>query len=282
MAPRGSILFMPGRADAYEKWLEALDQWHGQGWAVTAADWRGQALSGRFGYDEATGHVDDFSVWINDLTAFWGDWCKDGPGPHILVAHSMGGHLALRAVAEGRLRPDALVLLAPMLGFLPQHVPSGVLHAVARILSGLGDPRRSAWKMSERPELAPKARSAILTHDESRYDDEQWWRKMRPGIAMGAASWGWIERALASIRRLEAAGVLESVRVPVLLLGTTADRLVSWRAIRRTAARLPQSELVTFGSECRHEILREADPVRDRAFEAIRSFLDRVAPRPDA
>src|SRR3546814_17502289 len=95
---------------------------------------------------------------------------------------------------------------------------------------------------------------------------------------MGPASWGWIAQALASIRMLEKPGVLESVQIPVLLLGTTADRLVSWRAIRRAAARLPESTLVTFGSECRHEILREADPVRDRALEAIKTFLDRAAP----
>jgi lysophospholipase len=273
---------MPGRADAYEKWLETLDQWHGEGWAVTAADWRGQGMSGRLGLDGVTGHVDDFSLWINDLTALWDQWRMDRPGPHVLVGHSMGGHLALRAVAEGKVRPDALVLSAPMLGLLPQHVPSGVLHLIARIMSRLGDPRRAAWRMSERPELVPKARSVLLTHDASRYDDERWWRENRPGIAMAAASWGWIERALASIRVLERRGVLESVRVPVLLLGTTSDHLVSWRAIRRAAARLPEGELVTFGSECRHEILREADPVRDLALDAIRAFLDRAAPAEQA
>jgi lysophospholipase len=275
---RGSILFMPGRGDAYEKWLETLDGWHAEGWAVTSADWRGQALSGRFGHDGLTGHVDDFSIWINDLAALWDDWCKARPGPHVLVAHSMGGHIALRAVAEGKVTPDALVLSAPMLGLLPGWIPSRVLHPVALVMAGLGDLRRPAWRGSEKPALVPTARSLLLTHDVSRYEDEQWWRKKRPDLAMGAASWGWIERALASIRELERPGILESVQVPVLLLGTSADRLVAWQAIRRAARRLPRGELVTFGRECRHEILREADPVRDRALDAIRAFLDRVAP----
>lgn len=277
-SPRGSILFMPGRGDAYEKWLETLDQWHREGWAVTAADWRGQALSGRLGYDRLTGHVDDFSIWINDLVGFWDQWHSATPGPHVLVAHSMGGHLALRAVVEGRIRPDALVLSAPMLGLLPQWVPSRVLHPIAKVLSRMGDPRRRAWKGDEKPELVPHIRSQLLTHDSDRYEDEQWWRAQRPDLVMGPASWGWIERALDSIRMLEKPGVLESVRVPVLVLGTKSDRLVSWRAIRRAAARLPGGKLVTFGPECRHEILREVDPVRDRALGAIRTFLDRVAP----
>lgn len=276
--PRGSILFMPGRGDAYEKWLETLDDWHSQGWAVTAADWRGQALSGRLGLDAMTGHVDDFSIWVDDFAALWNGWRETAPAPHVLVAHSMGANLALRAVAEGKVRPDALVLSAPMLGLLPAWAPSALLHLIAKVMARFGDPRRAAWQGDEKPELITRVRSRLLTHDASRYEDEEWWRRQRPDIAMGPASWGWIEQALASIRMLEKPGVLESVHVPILLLGTSADPLVSWPAIRRAARRLPASTLVAFGSDCRHEILREVDPVRDRALDAIRTFLDRVAP----
>ena len=75
-------------------------------------------------------------------------------------------------------------------------------------------------------------------------------------------------------------GVLEAVKVPTLIVATTADKLVSYRAIADAAARLPNAELVTFGDEAHHEILREADPVRDRALAAIDGFLDRIALRP--
>lgn len=277
-ARRGALLFMPGRGDAYEKWLEALSDWHVQGWEIAAADWRGQAFSGRLGIDAHTGHIDDFSTWVDDYAALWADWAAAMPGPHVAVAHSMGGHLVLRAVAQGRVRPDAVVLSAPMLGLHPTWVPSGLLHAIARGFCMLGDRRRPAWTGNEKPELVSRSRSALLTHDPGRYHDEQWWRAQRPAIAMGGASWGWIERALASIRFLETPGLLESVAVPVMVLATHADGLVSWPAIRRAAARLPHVELVEFGRECRHEILRESDPVRDQAMNAIRDFLDRVAP----
>ena len=43
------------------------------------------------------------------------------------------------------------------------------------------------------------------------------------------------------------------------------------------AGELPDVELVRFGSESAHEILREADPVRDRALDAIDDFLARRA-----
>ena len=50
------------------------------------------------------------------------------------------------------------------------------------------------------------------------------------------------------------------------------------RATEREMARIPHAEVARFGKEARHEILREADPVRTRALAAIDAFLDRVAP----
>lgn len=274
--PRGALLFLPGRADAYEKYLETLDHWARQGWAVTAADWRGQAGSGRLGQDGVTGHIDDFATWVGDLSALWREWSASRPGPHVLAAHSMGGHIALRAVAEGVVAPDALVLSAPMLGLHALGLPSGLAHALARLMVRLGDPRRPAWKWSEKPGELPKGRAALLTHDPARYADEAWWRTHRPELVMGPGSWGWVERALASIRQLATPGVLEAVSTPVLLLATRADKLVAPAAIAKAARRLPRGELVMFGAECAHELLREGDAVRDRALAAIEDFLNRT------
>lgn len=278
---RGSILFMPGRGDFYEKYLETLDGWHRQGWQVTAADWRGQAGSGRLGNDAVTGHVDDFTVWLEDLAALWRAWRAATPGPHVLAAHSMGGHLALRALAERRVNPDAVVLSAPMLGLRPGFVPTAILLAAARIMAALGDSRRPAWKWSEKPGALPADRAQILTHDADRYADELAWREQRPELVMGPGSWGWLRAALASIRTLERPGVLEAITTPVLVLATSGDQLVSWHAAARAAQRLPHGHLVRFGPEAHHEILREEDGVRQRALAAIDDFLDRAAPRAD-
>lgn len=278
-APRGSILFLPGRGDNYEKYLEACEEWHRGGWRVTAADWRGQAGSGRLGSDATTGHVGDFGVWLDDLAALWRVWASGTPGPHVIAAHSMGGHLALRAVAEGRVRPDALVLVAPMLGMAGPPLPLPLLQGAARLMTVLGNPARPAWKWSEKPGEVPAMREALLTHDADRYADELWWRERRPELVMGPGSWGWVERAYASSRALFAPGVLEHVVTPTLMIATTADKLVKFAAITRACARMPHCQLFRFGSEARHEILREAEPVRARAMAAIAAFLDAHAPR---
>jgi lysophospholipase len=242
---------------------------------VTALDWRGQAGSGRLGTDPVTGHVDDFAHWIDDLAAFWREWAEE-PGPHVLAGHSMGGHLALRALAEGRVRPAALVMTAPMLGFLPGWLPAPVQRLVAGLMCRIGDPRRPAWKWSEKSGEVPEGRARLLTHDAERYADELWWRQERRELAMGPGSWGWIRAGLASMAALARPGALEAIEVPVLLLAVSGDALVSAPAIARAAARLPRGELVTFGPEAYHEVLRESDDVRDRSLAAIDDFLDRV------
>jgi lysophospholipase len=117
------------------------------------------------------------------------------------------------------------------------------------------------------------ARQTILTHDAERYADDLFWREARPELAMGPPSWGWVERALASVRGLDAPGVLERVTCPVLLLGTRHDKLVRWSAIARAAKRLPRAELTAWGHEARHEILREVDAVRESALARIDVFL---------
>ncbi len=277
-ATRGSILFLPGRGDTYEKYLETCEDWHRAGWRVTAADWRGQAGSGRLGSDATTGHVGDFAIWLDDIAALWRDWSGETPGPHVLAAHSMGGHLALRATGEGRVSPDALILIAPMLGMAGPRLPLPVLQGVAEIMTRIGDPARPAWKWSEKPGEVPAARETLLTHDPQRYADELWWREARPELVMGPGSWRWVERAYASSRALFAPGMLEHVLTPTLMIATTADKLVKFGAIATACARMPHCELVRFGNEARHEILREIDPIRDRAMDAVARFLDTAAP----
>ncbi|MDE2435477.1 MAG: alpha/beta hydrolase [Sphingomonadales bacterium] len=274
---RGSLLFLPGRGDCYEKYLETLDHWHGLGWRVTASDWRGQAGSGRLGIDPYTGHIDDFATWVSDLAGFWRQWQTETPGPHVLAGHSMGGHLVLRTVAEGRIDPDGLILSAPMLGFRDKYAPTLIMHLAARLMAALGDRRRAAWQWSEKPGEVPADRIHLLTHDLERYGDELWWRGARPELAMGPGSWGWVERAYDSMRGLAKPGVLDAVRMPVLILASSNDQLVDFAAIVAAVARLSDCELVRFGEEAHHEILREIDAVRDRALDACDDFLARIA-----
>jgi lysophospholipase len=277
-AQRGSLLFLPGRGDHYEKYLETLDHYAHLGWRVTSIDWRGQGGSERLLANPNVGHIDDFSTWIADLKHFWKIWKAESPGPHVVLAHSMGGHLTMRALAEKAIDPVAVALSAPMLGIQTMGLPYLLHHGVAKMMCALGDPNRAAWKEGEKPGSPLNVRAHILTHDADRYADELAWWQQRPEVRLGPPSWRWVERAIASSRMLNEPGVMEGIKTPILLLATKADRLVDTARIERDAERLPNAELLLFGKEAAHELLREADPVRDRCLDAITAFFDRAAP----
>lgn len=277
--PRGSLLFLPGRGDHYEKYLETLQYYADAGWRVAAIDWRGQGGSGRLIADPNVGHIDDFATWIADLAGFWADWTASTPAPHVVLAHSMGGHLAMRALSEKAIAPVAVAMSAPMLGIQTGGLPLAVNHEFAKFMCVIGRGEIAAWKVSEKPLSPMKLREKILTHDDARYQDELAWWNLRPEVKLGPPSWHWVERAIASIRLMDQRGRLECIATPILLLATTADQLVSTPRILADAERLPQAETLIFGNEAAHELLREADEVRNRCLKRIDKFWDQHAVR---
>jgi lysophospholipase len=271
-SPRGRILVQGGRADVIEKYLETIAHLHDQGWSVTAFDWRGQGGSGRLSGDSHVGHAASFDAWIDDLAVFWREWRAQGDGPAVLLAHSMGGHLALRALLDRRIDPDAVVLVAPMVGIRSPVGPRLGLR-LAQAMVRLGDPARPAWKVRPGSKSAGH-RQRLLTYSVERYGDEAFWYERDPSLLLGPPSWAWVREAFVSGARLQADPRLGDLRTPMLMLVADADGLVDPVAAVRLAGRLPDCQLVRFGAESAHEILREDDTVRLRAYSLIDRFLD--------
>ena len=273
-APRGRMLFQTGRGDIFEKYLETFAHLHAQGWSVTAFDWRGQGGSGRLSSDPHVGHASDYRVFDADLAAFWADWSAEAAGddvPRVVLGHSMGGMMVMRALAARAIDADAAILVAPMIG-LKAPFGATVSARIARWIAGRGDPARAAWRSNERPGSVA-SRQSLLTHDADRYSDEGWWQAAHPDLVLGPPSWAWLAEGFAGAATLATDPRVESIETPVLVLVAEADKLVDPRAALRLAARLPDAQVVRFGGESAHEILREADEVRNRALSAIDSFL---------
>jgi lysophospholipase len=268
-AVRGSLLFANGRGDFLEKYLEADAWWHGKGWDVTAFDWRGQGGSRG---DIRGGHLDSFDVLTDDFDALIAGWRGRTPGPHVAIGHSMGGHLLLRTLVERKPPLAAAVLVAPMLRINSGVLPHWAAAATAATMCAVGLGRMPAWHVPGTPALAGSFRQSILTGSRERFEDELWWWQQHPEFNLYAPTWGWLHAAYASSVLLTPERLRE-VEMPILLIGTDRDRLVSAPAIREAAAALPNAELLMF-PDAAHEILRETDPVRIRAFERIDAFLD--------
>ena len=262
-------MFANGRGDFVEKYLEANAHWHEKGWDVTAFDWRGQGGSRG---DIRSGHVDSFDPMIDDLDGLIEDWRARTPGPHVVVGHSMGGHLLLCVLVDRKPALDAAVLVAPMIRINSGALPSWAAAATASAMCAFGLARVPAWHAPRTPAPPGSFRQSMLTASRERYEDELWWWQRQPGFNLYAPTWGWLRAAYASSARLTAEGLRE-VRLPLLLVGTERDRLVSSAAIREAAASIPKAELLMFPA-AGHEILREADEVRLRALNRIDTFFD--------
>jgi lysophospholipase len=270
--PRGSLIFAGGRGDFIEKYLEPLGHWHARGWNVASLDWRGQGGSRG---DIQGGHLDSFDPLVADFAALADHWLAKHPGPHVAIAHSMGGHLLLRVLAEHRPAFAAAVLVAPMIRINARPVPHRLGRRMAAVLARIGLGRRPAWRENERPHLPGANRQAYLTSCADRYADELWWKLSQPGYALGPPTWGWLDAAYRSIDGLTLEK-MAGAALPILILGTEQDRLVSPNAIRRAAQALPRAELVMYPAAA-HELLRESDAVRLDVLAAIDAFLDKHA-----
>ncbi len=272
VAPRGSLLFAAGRGDFVEKYIETLGDWHQRGWSVSSFDWRGQ---GRSKGSNPDGHFDSFDILVEDLGLIIDDWVASTPGPHVVVAHSMGGHMLLRLLIDRRPGIDAAVLVAPMISVNSGAVPEWAAASLAAGAAMTGFGHWPIWGVQLSKAPAGSARQRILTGSTERYEDELYWWDRDPDAAPKAPSFGWLNAAYQS-GRIFTEEALAKVDVPVLLLGADRDQLVSPAAIRRVAGQLPKAELVMF-DDCAHEILRERDPVRDEALARIDAFLDKNA-----
>lgn len=278
---RGSLLFIGGRADHIEKYDEALIGWAEQGWDVESVDWRGQGGSGRLIQGSALGHAEDFGCWLEDVEAYAEDWHTRTSAPHVIVAHSMGGHLVLRALAEGRITADAVALSAPMLGIRAGPLPQWLAGGIAAAACALGLGRKAVGRVREALSVDEgTALPTVLTHDRERLLREARFELERPDVALGPPTWGWLRAAFRSLAWMARPDTLERITTPLLILASAGDRVVSTPAIIRAAARVPGAQIHVYGADVAHEILREVHAVRDDALARIDAFFAEYASRP--
>ncbi|MEL6587669.1 MAG: alpha/beta fold hydrolase, partial [Pseudomonadota bacterium] len=91
----------PGRTEYVEKYSDAAAHLAAAGYASAAIDWRGQGLTTRPRHNKRIGHVEDFHDYQKDVQAMLAVCeAEELPRPYMLLGHSMGGLIGLRAVMD--------------------------------------------------------------------------------------------------------------------------------------------------------------------------------------
>jgi lysophospholipase len=273
--PRGVCVLLDGQTEFLEKYEEVAGELAQRGFQVAALDWRGQGGSDRLVADPLKAHVDDFTDYDADLAVFMEEVVKPLTGkPPLALAHSMGGHLLLRALHD---RPGlfcAGVATAPMLRALTRGYPPAVARAVC-FAENLGGQRKAwVWGMAERDPLKLTFEDNLVTSDRARFARNQGYLAQQNDIRLAGPTWGWLEAAYRSMAHVMAKGYAEAIKTPVLIVGAGRDRIVDTAAEREFAARLPHGTYLEF-EDAEHEILMETDSIRARFWQAFDAFVEK-------
>lgn len=271
---RGTVVFLNGRAEFIEKYIETISELLAKGYAVWSKDWRGQGLSSRPLLNPRKGHADSFEPLLSDLHIFLTKIvCPNSEGPYIALAHSMGGHLVLRYLAEHPGIFAQAVVLSPMIDIHTRAWPRAVVEKLAKLVVcfGLGD--RYVPGMGDADPYQVAFSKNLLTSDSARFRQTQAWTIEEPSLGLGGPTYGWMRATYESIRKLENPNYVSTINVPVLFISAENDRIVLNDAQERLVRNMPRAHLISL-AEARHEIMLERDPIRVRFWEAFDQFID--------
>ena len=272
---RGTIVIFPGRGETIEKYFEVIADLRRRGFAVAIHDWRGQGGSQRLLADPSKGHVVDFADYEADVVRFMRDVVlPDCPPPYIALGHSMGGNIVLRGATSAGSWFDRMILTAPMLAFADGKVP--VPQRLARLYAeifGRGPTgQKVIWGGSAMPAEAKGFEGNALTCDPDRFLRNRQIQEAAPELVIGSPTIAWLRAAFRSMDLVMDPEFAPRIRVPLLLVASSQDRIVSSPAIEQFSRRLKIGAYVALNG-ARHEILQETDDVRQGFWAAFDAYL---------
>lgn len=271
--PQGTVIIATGRAEFIEKYAETIEDLQARGFAVAAFDWRGQGGSSRLLRNVAKGHVADFDDYVDDLeAAVAGAAIRGLPRPFYLLAHSMGGAVALLAASRLADQIERMVLTAPLIELADKRASSRWAKNAAGVAAAVGLARTSL-----RPGRAPVPQDVpfetnVVTSDRRRFARTQAVLRAEPRLGLGAPTVRWYAAANRAIRTLNEPGFGDELKIPVLIVACGMDTVVSVRAIERFAKTLRGGGRVMIPG-ARHEILMERTGFRTLFWAAFDAFI---------
>jgi lysophospholipase len=274
---RGSVILCNGRTEFIEKYFEVIRELQSRGFCVLTMDWRGQGLSGRELANPLKGHLATLDDPATDLFSAMRLYADHLPRPHMIVAHSMGGGIALRALQTHKISVDAALFCAPMWGI--QSV-RGFLEDFAKFMTNIGQGDKFApgvetkWKKGE-------FKKNRITHDKERFARAQGLVIQEPGLQLAGPTLSWVAAAVTAFAEFRQPNTLAHLRMPIMVLSAGQESLVENRSHQYIVSHLPNADLRKVDGAY-HEIMMETDALRAQFWAAFDVLADRMAPRAGA
>ncbi|MBW2604177.1 MAG: alpha/beta hydrolase [Deltaproteobacteria bacterium] len=267
---KGSILLLNGRKEFMEKYSETIEELNHEGFNVYSFDWRGQGLSSRMLANRHKGFIDDYDVYLSDLDMFVTKIVKpESVHPLIIIAHSMGGHIALRFMHDHPDVANMAVLSSPMVDIFGSILSRGLVKLITRIAikTGFGH----SYTIASGDYTDEKFKGNRLTSDPVRFTDAKKAIAKNPDLALGGVTYGWLSATLKSTDILSQPGFAAKITTPILMVIAGDDKIVSIKAQKKLCTMLPNCKLKEI-PDARHEIFKETDAVRSIFWHEFSGF----------
>ena len=269
---KGVFLLLHGRAEFIEKYKAVANQLTRKGFDVVSLDWRGQGLSSREVENRHKGYIHSFDDYVADLTALFDDMIKPLGMPVYILSHSMGGHIALRFMAEFPHQIKKAVLASPMVDIaLP-----GLVYPLSKYLSKQLSKRHfeKTFTPGSKNYASKSARfqGNKLCHDPEQFRILHDEIRKNPDLAIGGVTWGWLNAAFESIDILKDETFLQNIKTPVLILGAENDAVVSLAAQEKLSRKLSHGEFHCIEGAF-HELMFETPRIREKLWSLFDRFM---------
>lgn len=257
------LVLLNGRSEWIEKYAYvAADLGLPQDCGFLTMDHRGQGASGG-----ARAYVDSYDSYSRDVAKVINE--ATGGAPYAIMAHSMGGLIALYGNLVHQLTPKAMVLCSPLLGLPERPIPSPIARPLSKALTvlGLGPVSSGSGDFT-----ANDFANNRLTHDRDRYE-----RMKKCPYPIPGATFGWVAATFKATDYVFDPAVQSQMTAPTLVIGGTAEAVVNGGEFRRFTdlaskhAKVPVSLRLIPGAK--HELLSEIPEYYEPTLTAARAFL---------
>jgi lysophospholipase len=269
---KGSVLLLHGRNEALEKYDHVIDALNGRGFDVVSFDWRGQGRSTRFFKNGIRGYVDDFEQYAQDLELVFSKVAlPEARPPFFLLAHSMGGLIALYAAPRLINRLQRMVLASPFIALGDDTLTSGQMHALSSSLCfvGLGNIYLAG---GDKGSINTKYTTNKLTTDLDQFEHNRALMAPDRGLGIGGPTAAWLRACTAAMATIADPEHYARIHIPTLIIGSGADTIVSNNAIEDYANRLRSGALIMIDG-AKHELMQESQFYRAQFYAAFDAFV---------
>ena len=270
---KGSIFIFNGRSDYLESYQDVIQHFTQNGYACMSMDWRGQGLSDRLIENTQLGYVKHFSDYQKDIDAlFDAAQALDMPKPYYLLAHSMGGCIALRRLL-GKHPFEKVAFSAPMWGL---EMPIFTRMFANFVCYTLGPTPLGKWLI---PTGSLKPYVLAVPFDENtNTGNKQIYEKMikqareNPELTIGSPAISWLYAAL---KETEALYHSPAPQIECLTLLGDKEQVVDSKRILERMQNWPVGHLQIL-KNCYHEPMFETPDVQKTFYKHVLAFFEKT------